>query len=308
MPWKTILSLLVLISGNVVAAPVKVVTSTTDLAWAVKEVGLDLVEVTPLLKGTENPHYVDAVPEFIRLASEAQVVVIVGLDLEVGWMPKVLGRSGNAAVQPGGQGYVEAGQGIQVLDKKTGTVDRTMGDVHPAGNPHFWLSPRALAQSMEPVVKALSAVDPANSSKYQENLKKFAAKMQALHEKNIKRLKPLLAGTSGPVLIEYHSEFAYFLESYGLKSLGSIEEKPGVTPSAGRLAEVGTQAKNSKIKFALSSDTAPKKTLERFSEISGLRVMAVPLSLCPKSGLTDYSQLQEKIVEAVVKGLTIDKT
>lgn len=308
MPWKTILSLLVLISGNVVAAPVKVVTSTTDLAWAVKEVGLDLVEVTPLLKGTENPHYVDAVPEFIRLASEAQVVVIVGLDLEVGWMPKVLGRSGNAAVQPGGQGYVEAGQGIQVLDKKTGTVDRTMGDVHPAGNPHFWLSPRALAQSMEPVVKALSAVDPANSSKYQENLKKFAAKMQALHEKNIKRLKPLLAGTSGPVLIEYHSEFAYFLESYGLKSLGSIEEKPGVTPSAGRLAEVGIQAKNSKIKFALSSDTAPKKTLERFSEISGLRVMAVPLSLCPKSGLTDYSQLQEKIVEAVVKGLTTDKT
>lgn len=305
---KTIALVALVFSVSLVADPLKVITSTTDLGWAVKEIGGAHVEVKALLKGTENPHYVDAVPEFIRLASEAQVAVIIGLDLEIGWMPKVLARSGNARVQPGGSGYVEAGKGISVLEKPKGTVDRSMGDVHPAGNPHFWLGPEVFAAAMIPVTQTLSTVDPAHAADYQAGLAKFTQKMKEIQEKNKKRIQPLLAGITGAVMLEYHQEFAYFLEAYGLKSMGSIEEKPGVTPSAGRLADVGMRAKSAKVKFALAADTAPKKTLERFSEISGIPVITVPMSLYPKGGVSDYPTFQDTLVNAVVKGLQGEKT
>ena len=124
-------------------AKVKVVTTIPDLAWVAAEVGGDHVETKALLRGNENAHFVDAVPEFTRLTADADVVCIAGLDLEVGYMPAVLTRSGNAKIQPGGAGYCEAGKSVQVLEKLTTAVDRSMGDVHPAGNPHFYLSPKA---------------------------------------------------------------------------------------------------------------------------------------------------------------------
>src|SRR5690606_29641281 len=140
-----------------------------ELAWLVKQVGDEYVEAVPLLEGTENPHYVDAVPKFIAEVAGADMVVLVGLDLEVGWLPKVLSRSGNAKVQPGGKGYVEAGSAVTVLDVPQGKVDRSMGDVHPSGNPHFWLSPGALAQAAAPVTNTLIALDPAHANAYMSN-------------------------------------------------------------------------------------------------------------------------------------------
>lgn len=290
------------------AGPLKVITSTTDLAWAVKEVGGAHVEVKSLLKGTENPHFIDAVPEYIRLAADAQVAVVVGLELEVGWIPKVLSRSGNAQVQPGGKGYVEAGRGIQVMEKPAGPVDRSMGDVHPGGNPHYWLSPIAMAKSMVPVTETLSNIDPAHAKDYQAGLARLTAKLEGIKQRGDKKLQPLLSSLKGPVMLEYHKEFTYFLETYGLKSLGSIEEKPGVTPSAGRLAEIALSAKNNGIKFALAGDTAPKKTLQRFSELSGIPAMVVPLSIQPNGKAKDYDAFQDTLIDAVVRGLQNPKS
>jgi len=290
------------------AAPIKVITSTTDLAWATQQIGGELLEVTPLLKGTENPHYVDAVPEFVRLAADAQAAIIVGLELEIGWIPKVLARSGNRQVQPGGKGYCEAGKAITVLEKPAGAVDRSMGDVHPGGNPHFWLSPAALAAAAGPIAETLIAVDPGHAKDYQGGLARLRATLNELQAKGEARLKPLLANTKGPVLLEYHKEFTYFLDTYGLKSFGSIEEKPGVAPSAGRLAEIAQSAKAAGVKFAIAGDTAPKKTLERFSEMSGIPVQVVPLSIVPRSKPKDYPAFHQNLIDAVVTGLGGSKT
>ena len=297
----SIVSLLILVGAVSASAAVKVVTSTTDLAWLVKEVGGNFVEVQSLLKGNENPHYVDTVPEFIREVAEAQLVCIVGLDLEIGWMPKVLSKSGNAQVQPGGKGYCEVGKSVAVIEKPTGGVDRSMGDIHPSGNPHFWVSPEAMVQASAEVVEGLGRVDPEHAADYRNNGATLKVKLEKLLKDNRAKLAPLIAKTSGPVLVEYHKEFSYFITAYGLKSFGSLEEKPGVPPSAGRIAEVALASKSAKIKFMLAAETSPKRTIEKFVELSGLPLIKTSPSLQAKDGKFNYVGKQNELVNSVVE-------
>lgn len=296
----TLALFLLLGSGLAAGAPVPVVTTLNELAWAAQEIGGANVAAKALLDGTENPHYVDAVPEFIRLVADAQVVFVVGLDLEIGWMPKVLSRSGNAQVQPGGKGYAEVGKAIEILEKPAGEVNRSMGDVHPSGNPHFWLSPKALMAAAGSIADTLTVVDPAHAADYAKGRDAFRKKLQDIAAKNQAKLPGALTKASAWV-IEYHREFSYFFDQYGLKSFGSIEEKPGVPPSAGRIAQVALAAKQAGVRVALAGDYAPKKTLERFSEISGIPVLQVPTSLQPKRQQKDYAELQAFLVDSIVK-------
>lgn len=289
-------------------AALRVITSTTDLAALVQAVGGSHVEVSSLLKGTENPHYVDAVPDFIRQVAEAQVVCQVGLDLEVGWMPRVLARSGNAKVQPGGQGFCEVGKNIEVLEKPVGPVDRSGGDIHPSGNPHFWTSPRRLAQAVPEVVTVLSRVDAAHATEYAKN---GADVVNALNDLQKKDKAELSAFSSGPVAIEYHKEFTYFLQDNGLKSMGSVEEKPGVPPSMGRIGEVATAAKNSGVRFLLAASYSPAKTLDRFHDVSGLPVVKYPTSILLKDrksrGLQDYIDFHHGLLTEILRVLKSSK-
>lgn len=302
-----LLGLLTLLGTTLSAAPLKVVTSTTDLAWAVKEIGGDLVEVRSLLKGNENPHYADATPDFIRLVADAKLVVVVGLELEVGWIPKVLSRSGNAQVQPGGKGYCETAKAVHILDKPTGGVDRSMGDVHPGGNPHYWLSPTHFSQAAGEIAQGLMGVDPANVPQYTTGLKNLRHKFAEIQAEGEKRLRPVLAGKNIQI-IEYHKEFSYFTNVYKLQNFGSVEEKPGVLPSAGRLAEVATAAKAAGVSIVLAAETAPKKTVERFTELSGIPAVIVSMSMQPSRNVTDYATHHYLIIDAVVKALGAPKT
>ncbi len=286
---------------------VQVVTTIPELAWAAAEIGGSRVEARALLAGTENPHFVDAVPEFTRLVAEAQVVCLVGLDLEVGYMPPVLARSGNADVQPGGKGYCEVGKGVEVLEKPTGPVDRSMGDVHPAGNPHFWLSPKALAAAGREIAAALERVDANHASHYRLGLETFARRLDKLSTEVAITLAPVLAaqGAAGdrPVVVEYHKEFAYFFAQYGIRSAGSIEEKPGVPPSAGRLVEVSLAAKSGGVRVALAAEDNPVKTVAKFREISGLPVIVVPTMIQASGKLKTYPELQAHIAAEIVRAL-----
>jgi zinc/manganese transport system substrate-binding protein len=135
--------------------PLRVVTSTTDLAWAVRDIGGSRVVAESLLRGTEDPHFVDARPDYVAKVIRADIVCFVGLDLEVGWLPKVLAKSGRREIQSGGQGYCDASRRIEVLEKVNGGADRSQGDVHPGGNPHYWLSPVAMAQAGLETMRAI---------------------------------------------------------------------------------------------------------------------------------------------------------
>jgi len=291
--------LLVLCITPAFAAPLKVITSTTDLAWLTKQIGGDEVAVTPLLKGKEDPHYVDAVPRFIHLLADADMVCIVGMDLEIGWMPKVLSRSANAQVQPGGKGDCVSSKSVKALDVISGSIDRSMGDVHPDGNPHFHLSPLHIVQAGETVMGTLLELRPEASESFLLNYEALEQQMTQLHGVIKAKLAPLKEFK----IMEYHKEFSYFFDAYGLNSVGALESVPGVPPSAGRLARAALSAKKDKVKLLIAAEHNPKKVLKRFSSISHVPVVTVFTSIQAEGEVNDYAKLQQQIADHLLQVL-----
>ncbi|UXR64287.1 metal ABC transporter substrate-binding protein [Bdellovibrio bacteriovorus] len=267
-------------------AKIKVVTTTPDIAEVVRAIGQDQVEVQSLLSGSEDPHFAEARPDYILKVNRADIVCAMGLELEIGWLPKVLGKSGNSTVQEGGPGSCFLGKSVTPLDVPKGIIDRSLGDVHAHGNPHFNLDPLKLAEGAQEVVRVLSVAAPSQAPVFQKNYDTFKKSMTDLHAQVAKNLPKVK-------VMEYHKEFTYFFSSYGLESAGSLEEKPGMPPSAARMAVAAKMAKEQNVKILLASPSAPHKTLERFQELSGVKVVTVPSYVQNKGQANSIEALQK---------------
>lgn len=273
-------------------AKIKVVTTLPDIAEVVREIGQNNVDVQNLLQGNEDPHYAEARPDFILKVNRADIVCSMGLDLEIGWLPKVLEKSGNAKVQVGSDSYCELGRTVKAIDVPTGVINRSLGDVHAHGNPHFNLSPLKLAEGAAEVLRALTATLPEQKVELQKNYDSFLAKMKTLQAKMQAKIK------TGKVM-EYHKEYTYFFAAYGLSSAGSLEEKPGMPPSAARIAQVAKLAKEQKVVVLYASPSAPHKTLERFQELSGIQVVVVPSYVTKDEKTNSVEKLQTLLVNSM---------
>ena len=282
-------------------AKINVVTTTTDIGWAVKKIGGEQVEVNALLKGHEDPHYVDAVPSFILMAANADVLCSIGLDLEIGWLPRVLERSGNRKIQAGGSGDCELGRGIKPKDVPTAAVDRSMGHVHAKGNPHFWLSPLVFSNAIEQIVLTLTRVDPEHAALYRKRYQSLKTEMLSLDT----QLKKMMT-TSTLRAMEYHEEFAYFLDALGLQSYGPLEEKPGLPPSAARLANIALRTRSEKIDIILATNTTPKSILNKFKELSG-RIKPVVSQISLAGVDDDYRKMLLSLVEKMLASKSVSK-
>ncbi|WII73082.1 metal ABC transporter substrate-binding protein [Bdellovibrio sp. 22V] len=285
------IALFFLLSG-VAQAKIKVVTTLPDIAEVVQAIGGDQVEAQSLLRGSEDAHYAEARPDYILKVNRADVVCSMGLDLEIGWLPKVLSKSGNSKVQEGGIGSCILGKAVKPLDIPVGVINRSMGDVHILGNPHFNLSPVKFAEGGAEVLKVLSAIAPEKASEFQKNYDAFSAKMKTLQadlQKSVKKAK----------VMEYHKEFTYFFNAYGVESLGSLEEKPGMPPSAARIAEAAKMAKDNKVVVLFATPSAPHKTLERFTELSGIPVVTVPSYVQTSGNAKTIEALQNLLVKSI---------
>lgn len=291
-------------ASSVAHSAIQAVATIPDIAWAIQEIGGDQVEVHSLLKGTENPHFADAVPEFIRLVANADMVCLVGLELEVGWLPKVLSRSGNSQVQPPGKGYCDLGKKVTPLEKPTGQIDRSMGDIHPYGNPHYWLGPLVFANAAQVIATTLKSLDPQNAANYDTRYQAFVSRLQQIQKRNQTKLSRLLTQVPGPHFVEYHREFSYLAEAYGLKSAGSIEEKPGIPPSAGQITQVALASKKANLRFAFAAEYHPRNVMEKFKEISGLPVITVPTMTHLNGPIKNYSDLQDFIMDSITKAIS----
>ena len=278
-------------------AKLKVVTSTTDIKWLVKKIGGKKVEVESLLSGFEDPHYVEAMPHFVGKAARADVFCLVGLSLEVGWVPRVLSRSGNKKIQPGGKGYCETGRGIKALGVPKGKIDRSGGDVHAEGNPHFHLGPGAFLDGGRVVLDVLTEVDSSNAETYAGNFKRLEKELMDLKAKVSKIVLPL----KGKRIMEYHKEFTYFLKEFGLNNDGALEEIPGVPPSAARLARVTLKAKDRNVVLLVVSNTSPKKTIKKFQQVSSVPVVTLPVSIVPRDGFRSYPELLGSMAKNMVE-------
>src|SRR5437016_10511649 len=218
--------MLVLIPGLLATAPayadLRVATSLTDLASVAQLVGGKHVAAQSLCRGYEDPHFVPAKPSLMKAIQHADVFISTGLELDGGWLPLVLPGSRNPKIQPGTKGFVDASEGVEVLEKPSGTVSRAEGDVHPLGNPHYYVDPKALEIVADHLAEVFSLLDPTNAADYAANAKAFDEKMEA----SLAKWEQEMAPYKGTSVLTYHKNFVYFADRFGLKLFGTVEPKP----------------------------------------------------------------------------------
>jgi len=228
-------------------ADLKVATSLTDLASVAQFVGGKHVTAQSLCRGYEDPHFVPAKPSLMKAIQHADVFVSTGLELDSGWLPLVLPGSRNPKIQHGTKGFVDASQGIDVLEKPVGTVSRAEGDIHPLGNPHYYADPKNLEIVARHLAEVFSRLDPANAADYAANAKAFDERMDASLEKWEKEMSPY----KGSPVVSYHRNFDYFVDRFGLKLFGTVEPKPGIPPSPRHIAELSESMKKERVRVVL---------------------------------------------------------
>lgn len=251
-------------------AKLDVVATTPDLGSIAKEIGGDKVDVLTLAKPTEDPHFVDAKPSFILKLNRADVLIEGGAELEIGWLPALLEQARNPKLAPGAPGHVACAQGIQLLEVPS-TLDRSKGDIHAAGNPHYLVDPvnaRAVAQR---IADAFCAQDAKNNDAYRANLKKFTDALDAKLVEWQKTLEPY----RGQQLVAYHNSWLYFANRFGLKIELFLEPKPGVPPTPSHLAEVITKMKEDHVHVIMVDVYLNRRTAETVAGKTGATVVDV---------------------------------
>lgn len=276
-------------------AAVKVVTTTQGLAALAREVGGDKVQVESLSRGVQDPHFVDANPILAVKLRKADLLVDVGLDLEIGWLPPLVNQSRNGEIQPGGPRRLTAASTVGVLDVPTGAVSRAQGDLHPGGNPHFLTDPRRAEKVAAAIAARLSAIDPGNAAHYSQRLQDFQKRLAASEARWQGELSPV----KGKKLFTRHRTLTYFLDWSGLVSAGELEPRPGVPPAPAHLAEMVAVAQREGVKAISVENYYDTKSAEVVSRHSGAKIVQIPGDVGGEPGLDTY----EKYLDTVVKRL-----
>src|SRR5215831_8508395 len=206
------------------AKKLKVITTLTDLASLTQEVGGDKVDVEPLAKGYQDPHFVEPKPSFLLKLRNADLLISVGLDLEIGWLPPLITQSGNGKIQPGGIGYLDASQFAEILEIPQGTLTRAEGDVHPLGNPHYWLDPDNGRRIAKGITAKLSEMDPEDTAYFQQRDLDFEKRLAEADKKWQAEMAPY----RGRKIVTYHRSWPNFAKHFGLDVEGYIEPRPGI--------------------------------------------------------------------------------
>jgi len=268
-------------------AAVKVVTTTEDLASIVREIGGDKVTVESLAKGYQDPHFVEAKPSFILKLHDADLLVLVGRELEMAWLPPLITQSRNGRIQPGSPGYLDASQNVRILDIPTGQITRAMGDVHPQGNPHYWLEPangRRIAQSIQ---KKLTEMSPGDAAYFSQRYADFDRRLTEAE----KRWQSQMAPYKGLKIITYHRSWPNFADAFGLDVVGYVEPKPGIPPSPGHQLALTEEMKRQQIKLILVEPYFDLRTPNKIGQDTGAQVLVMPPSVGGVKEVTDYIKL-----------------
>lgn len=252
----------------------QIVTTTTDAAYLARQVAGDRAQVSALIGGNIDPHYAQARPDYIVRLNRADVFVQVGLELESGWVPPLLRSARNRDIMPGGRGYCDASVGIHVLEKPEQTISRSMGHLHPFGNPHYWTDPLNASIMARNMRDTLIRVDPDGTEIYNRN---YANLHESLKQLTLE-LTRNYAQLRGLQVAVYHQEFVYFTHRFGIETVVSIEEKPGVVPSAAYLEEVVRTMQSRDIRLILISPFNNPRYAEQVAERTGARIVVLPLS------------------------------
>lgn len=280
-------------------AGLRVVATTPEYGSIASAVGGEIVDVATLAKATEDPHFVDAKPSHVVTLHRADVLIEGGADLEAGWLPLLVEGSRNAKVNPGAPGRLRASEGVTLLDVPA-LLDRSQGDIHASGNPHFMMDPANGSVVARHIARTFCALDAANCPSYEKNLASFEARLEA----KTREWEAALAPFRGKPIVTYHPTWRYFAARFGLVADVFLEPKPGIPPSPPHLATVIKTMTERKIGVILVEPFQSRKTAQAVADRTGAKVVEVcqfPGGLPGTDG--DYLTLMDANVKAVASAL-----
>jgi zinc/manganese transport system substrate-binding protein len=313
------------------AEKIKVATTTTDLASIARYVGGDKVDVTSMATGREDPHHIAAKPTYMIAAREADLWIRIGMELEIGYEPLILDGSRNQKIRVGSEGHLDTSPGVLRLEVPTQKVDRSMGDIHPQGNPHYMLDPLNGRIVAKTIAQRLARLAPEHTAYFTERLKAFRKELDEhmfgeelvnkigggkLWEHQLKgrletalgKEKDALGGWygkmspySGKKMITVHRNWSYFVHRFGLNATMQLEPKPGIPPSPGRLTEVIQHVKDQQIEVLVMANYFSRQACDLVSEQTGITVVELPMFPGAMPKATDYFTLFDTVVEKVVR-------
>src|SRR6266446_4882622 len=264
-----------------------IMTATTDLASLAQEVGGDRVDVESIARGYQDPHFVEAKPSFLLKLRHADLLIVVGLELEIGWLPPLISQSTNPKIQVGAPGYFDASRFAKILEIPTGQVTRAEGDVHPLGNPHYWLDPENGLRISKGIQNKLSEMRPNDAAYFAQRYDSFEQRLKQADEKWLAEMKTY----AGRKIVTYHRSWPNFAEHFHLDVVGYVEPRPGIPPSPQHTVELIGQMKRDGVKVILVEPYFDLKTPNAIARDTGAQVLVLPPSVGGEKEITDYFKL-----------------
>jgi zinc/manganese transport system substrate-binding protein len=293
---KKIIALLALLTAPVHAqGKLNVVTTTEDLAAIAREVAGDRAAVESIARGYQDPHFVEAKPSFILRLQRADLLVVVGRELEVGWLPPLVQQSRNARIQPGAPGYLDASLQARILDIPQGQITRAMGDVHPLGNPHYWLDPENGKVIARAIAGKLSELRPNDKAYFDQRLADFSRRIDEAE----KGWLASPASLKGLKVVTYHRSYTNFADRFGLDVIGYVEPRPGIPPTPQHTLDLVNEMKRQNVKLILVEPYFDLKTPNAIARQTGGVVVVVPPSVGGTKDVSDYFKLFDNAVKLV---------
>jgi len=277
------------------AAALNVFACEPEWAALAGELGGDKVSVYAATTALQDAHHIEARPSLIARARSADLLICSGSELEIGWVPLLLTQAGNNRIQPGSPGYLEASQLVERIEIPK-VVDRSLGDIHPAGNPHVHTDPRNIARVAEVLAQRLAQLDPADAEVFRSRAESFKARWQAAivrWEKDGARLK-------GVPVVVFHKDMSYFIRWMGMSEVGSLEPKPGIPPTPAHLAELVEQMKRAPAKVIVYSPYNDAKAAQFLSERTGIPVAMMPFTVGGTARAKDLFGLFDDTIERLL--------
>jgi ABC-type Zn uptake system ZnuABC Zn-binding protein ZnuA len=265
----------------------QIMTATTDLAALAQEVGGDKVDVESVARGYQDPHFVEAKPSFLLKLRRADLLIVVGLELEIGWLPPLITQSTNPKIQVGAPGYFDASRFAKILEIPTGQVTRAEGDVHPLGNPHYWLDPENGLRIARAIQDKLTEMRPNDSAYFAQRYASFEQRLKQADEQWLAQMKPY----AGRKIVTYHRSWPNFAEHFGLNVVGYVEPRPGIPPSPQHTVELIGMMKRDGVKVIVVEPYFDLKTPNSVARETGGQVLVLTPSVGGEKEITDYFKL-----------------
>ena len=276
-----------------------VITTTEDLAAIAREVGGDRITVEAIARGYQDPHFVEAKPSFILKLQKADILVVVGRELEIGWLPPLIQQSRNAKVQVGSSGYLDVSLKARILEIPQGQITRAEGDVHPLGNPHYWLDPENGKVIGREIAEKLSLLRPNDRAYFEQRLNDFTSRLSEAE----KRWASLMAPYKGTKVVTYHRSFPNFTERFGLNVIGYVEPRPGIPPSPQHTLDLINEMKRQNVKLVLVEPYFDLKTPNSIGRATDAQVLVMPPSVGGVKDVTDYFTLFDYDINLLIGAL-----